>query len=204
MKEAQSNSVKHLEHLYSIVVGIGLSLAIYNLIDISSDNITFKFEFLPFFIAFLITLIPFYHGALRHLDITYIENGGKNVRTGALFIDFLALFIESCLLLALAVLLPKPIFFAWGLVALLAFDTLWAFIAHLGFTQDIKPKAELRWAIINLVTVIILSIYLTICNFVPTITYVSNPKLSAGIIGFSLLRTVVDYIFCWRIYYPSL
>lgn len=203
MNKSQTNSVRNLGNLYSIVAALGLSLAIYNLIDTASETIPFKFDLLPFFFAFLVTLIPFYHGALRHLDITYVEQGGKHVRKYALLIDFSALFIESCLLLALAVLLPKPIFFAWGLVALLIFDAIWVITAHFGFSQDVKPKAELRWALINITTAIVLIIYLTIFNFVPNATYVTNLKLSIGIPSISLLRTVIDYIWCWDIYYPS-
>jgi hypothetical protein len=120
-----------LENLYSVVVGLGLSLSIFNLIDTTRTPIPIKLELLPFFLAFIVTLIPFYHGALRHLDITYVEQGGKQVRNGALFADFAILFIEGCLLLALAVLLSTPQFFAWGLAALLAIDTIWGFAAHL-------------------------------------------------------------------------
>lgn len=203
MNEPRANSVRNLENLYSIVAALGLSLAIYNLIDTASETIPFKFDLLPFFLAFLITLIPFYHGALRHLDVTYVEQGGKQVRKYALLIDFFALFFESCLLLALAVLLTKPVFFAWGLVMLLAFDTIWSISAHFGFSQDVKPKAELRWALINFIAVIVLSIYLIIFNFVPNATYAADLKLSIGIPSISLLRTVIDYIFCWNFYYPS-
>lgn len=203
MKESWANSVRNLENLYSIVVALAITLAIYNMIDTTRETVPFKPELLPFFFAFLVTLIPFYHGALRHLDITYVEQGGKQVRKGALLIDFLALFIESCILLALAVLLPKPPFFAWGLVTLLTFDTIWAFIAHLGFSQDVKPKVELRWALINLITAIILSIYLVICNFVSSATDTIDLRLSVGILGFSFLRTIIDYAWCWNTYYPS-
>lgn len=146
----------------------------------------------------MVTLIPFYHGALRHLDITYVEEGGEHVRKGALL-------IESCLFVVVAALLPRPLFFVWGLVALLAFDTIWGVTAHLGFSKEGKPKPELTWALINFVSAIVISIYLIVLGFVPSveIEYVSNLKLSAGILGFSLLRTVADYVLCWDTYYPS-
>jgi len=203
MNESKTNSVRNLENLYTTVVALALSLAIYNLIDTTRATIPFKLELLPFFAAFLVTIIPFYHGALRHLDITYIEKGGKQLRKGALLIDFSALFIESCVFIVLAVLLLTPLFFAWGLVILLVFDIIWVFIARLGFSQDVQPKAELRWALINLIVVVTLSIYLIIFNFVPRAIYVSDLKLSAGILGFSLLRTIIDYACCWNVYYPS-
>ena len=73
MEKPQDNSVKNLEHLYTTVVAVALSLAIYQLIDTTGGKIQFRLELVWCFLTFLVTLIPFYHGALRHLDITYIE-----------------------------------------------------------------------------------------------------------------------------------
>jgi len=205
MKEAQTNSVRNLEHLYTTVVAIALSLAIYNIIAATRET-PFKWELVLFFIALLVTLIPFYHGALRHLDITYVEEGGKPVRKPTLLFDFLALFTESCLLVAMAALLPRPHYFVWVLAVLLAFDAVWGFTAYLGFSKERKPKPELTWAQINFVSAILISIFLLIVlGFVPFIEigYFSNLKLSVWIFGLSLLRTVVDYKLCWDTYYPS-
>lgn len=205
MSVAQTNSVRNLEHLYTTVVALALSLAIYNLIDVTRGSLPFRLELVPFFFTFLITLIPFYHGALRHLDITYVEQGGRHVRKGALLVDFSALFIEGCLFVVLSALLTRPLFFVWGLVALLAFDTIWGVTAYLAFSKEGKPKAELTWALINFVSVVVISIYLIVLGFVPSneVEYVGSLKLSAGMFGFSLSRTVVDYILCWDTYYPS-
>lgn len=205
MNEARTNSVRNLEYLYTTVVAVALSLSIYNLIDTTRGSAPFKLELLPIFFALLVTLIPFYHGALRHLDITYIEEGGKHVRKGALLVDFSALFIESCLFVVLAAFVPRPIYFAWGLVVLLAFDTVWGVTAYLGFSREGRLKPERTWALINFVAVIVISIYLVVLDFMPSaeIAYVSDLKLSVGLLGFSLVRTVIDYIFCWNTYYPS-
>jgi lysylphosphatidylglycerol synthetase-like protein (DUF2156 family) len=162
-----------------------------------------KLELLPVFIAFLVTLIPFYHGALRHLDMTYVEQGGKQVRSGALLADFTILFIESCLLLALAILLPTPQFFAWGLAALLTIDTIWAFFAHLCFSQAVKPKAELRWGLINLITTGVLVMFFVMIGIFPPMVGGSEPKLGILILTVSVVRTVIDYAWCWDFYYPS-
>src|SRR4051794_37746654 len=104
---SQSRSVQNLENLYSVVIGAGLSFGIVTLVDPSKAPVPLRFELLPYFVSYLVTLIPFYHGALRHLDVVYIE-GKRPVRSGALLLDFLGLFLESCLFLALAVLLRAP------------------------------------------------------------------------------------------------
>lgn len=196
MKESQANSVRNLENLYSTVVVLGLSLAVSRLVDTTKETVPIKLELLPFFVAFLFTLIPFYHGALRHLDFTYVEQGGRQVRKYALLIDFFCLFVESGLLLGLAIVLVKPSFFAWGLVTLLAVDTVWGMIAHLGFSQDVTPKPELRWSLINLVTAVLLSV------IIPFSVNVGN-RLPICISAISILRTAIDYWWCWDFYYPS-
>ncbi len=203
MDTPQASSVKNLEHLYTTVVAVALSLSIYHLFDTSGGLVQFRVELLWCFAAFLITLIPFYHGALRHLDITYVENESKNLRKGALLFDFFMLFLESCAFIMLSVFLIQPMFFIWGMVALLVFDTIWAFLAYLGFSQDIHPKAEARWALINFVTSIGLTIYLISFNFLPTAEFSSNLKLAIGIPCILLLRTIVDYVWCWDVYYPQ-
>jgi hypothetical protein len=203
VKEAQKNSVRNLQNLYSIVVGLGLSLSIYNLVDTSREGVPFKLELLPFFFSFLLTLIPFYHGALRHLDATYVERGGRQVRSGALLADFALLFFESCILLGLAVLLPIPRFFAWGFVILLTLDTIWGFLVYLVFSQDAKPKPELRWALINFVTAVILSICFVIIDIFPPVAGAGELKLWVIIFSVSFIRTIVDYRLCWNFYFPK-
>ena len=204
MNESRANSVRHLEGLYTVVVGLGLSLAILNVVDAKLEGLPIRIDLLPYFVSFLVTIIPFYHGALRHLYITYVEKGGKQVRSGALLADFVMLFIESCLFLGLAMLITKPLFFAWGLTTLLALDTLWGFIAHIAFSQDVKPKAEVRWALINLLTTVVLVIYFCLIDMVPPGASVQGgPKLAIGLLVVSVLRTVIDYAVSWDFYYPS-
>lgn len=202
MNEAKANSVRNLENLYTVVVGLGLSLAIYNFIDTTQKPVPVKLESVPFFLAFLVTLIPFYHGALRHLDITYVERGGRQVRSGALLADFIILFIESCLFLGLAVLLSTPQFFAWGLVILLTVDAIWGFAAHIGFSQEVKPKAEVRWAFINFIATVVLVVYLVMSDVWPSKVGTTATKLGIFVVAVSFVRTVIDYSACWNFYYP--
>jgi hypothetical protein len=204
MNESRANSVRHLEGLYTVVVGLGLSLSILNVVDPKLEGLPIRIDLLPYFISFLVTIIPFYHGALRHLYITYVEKEGKQVRNGALLADFVMLFIESCFFLGLAVLITKPLFFAWGLATLLLFDSVWGFTAHIGFSQDVKPKAEVRWALINLLTTAGLVIYFCLIDMVPIGASVqAGAKLAIGLIVISVLRTVIDYAVSWNFYYPS-
>lgn len=200
MNKAQENSVRHLENLYTVVVGLGLSISIINLIDATKSPFPVKLKLIPFFLAYIVTLIPFYHGALRHLDFTYVEQDGRHIRSGALIADFGLLFIESCLILALAVLLPMPTYFTWGLIALLSFDAIWGFFAHVGFSPDVKPKAESRWALINIITAVALVLYIIVLEKMSS----SGRMLPwEGILAISIVRTIIDYYACWETYFPS-
>ena len=200
MESPQTSSVRNLETLYSVVIGLGLSLGITNLVDANRAPIPLRLGLLPYFASYLVTLIPFYHGALRHLDATYIEKGGKQARSGALLLDFLVLFIESCLFFALAVLLPSPQLYAWGLVSLLSVDIVWGFLAHVAFSN---AGSELKWAYINLITVVLLSVVLILLGAFPPSAGAADGNLAVVVLIVSLGRSAVDYGLNWHVYYPS-
>src|SRR5262245_24966570 len=97
MSEASKNSVSQLAELYTVVIGIALSISIYNTIDSSRVAIPLNLDYLPNLLTMLVLIIPFYHGAVRHLFATYVENGGSTrIKSGALLADFVLLFLEGC------------------------------------------------------------------------------------------------------------
>jgi len=81
-QQDRERPIRHLQGLYTVVVGVALTVAVSNLIDQDAD-VPIRVQVLPYFIAYLFTLVPFYHGALRHLDITYAEEGDYSPRSGA-------------------------------------------------------------------------------------------------------------------------
>jgi hypothetical protein len=111
--QTRQRTVGHLQQLYTVVAGVALTLAITKLLD-EKAAMPLRFDVIPYFLAYLVTLVPFYHGALRHLDITYFEDAQAKTKAGALMFDWTLLFLESCFLLGLALLLrsPKPFGFA--------------------------------------------------------------------------------------------
>ncbi|PKP58791.1 MAG: hypothetical protein CVT89_02255 [Candidatus Altiarchaeales archaeon HGW-Altiarchaeales-2] len=86
---------------------------------------------------------------------------------------------------------------------LLAIDTIWGFLAHIGFSQEEKPKTELRWAEINFFTVAVLFLYFSVIGVFPPTAGASEGNLAIGILVISVVRTVIDYWLCWEFYYPS-
>jgi hypothetical protein len=71
MTRPREGTVRNLQELYTVAVGIALALAVQELINGSVEE-PIEWSRVPAFIGFLATLIPFYHSAMRHLDEVYI------------------------------------------------------------------------------------------------------------------------------------
>ncbi|HNP36965.1 MAG TPA: hypothetical protein PKK10_14020 [Woeseiaceae bacterium] len=201
MSEARRNSVTQLAELYNVVIGIALSVAIYNLIDVSARPAPVNWGNLFGFAVLLVTIIPFYHGAVRHLYITYVEGGGSSrIKSGALLADFVLLFVEGCLFVALAILLVDPVVLVYGYISLLVLDSVWGFLAKLAFTGAAAQAAERKWAIINVVTVAVIFVLLAYVFEQGNGDFGFFAKMA--IFSIALLRTIADYSWCWSFYYP--
>jgi hypothetical protein len=194
-------SVFHLQQLYTVVVSLALTVAITNLVD-QAAAVPIRMAALPYFVSYLVTLVPFYHGALRHLDVTYLKDPAPQPRSGALMVDWSLLFIESCGLLTLALLISRPEAFSYTFIGLLAFDAIWAFAAYLEFSPDAREqRSEHKWAIINFVAVVVLIIAMVALHAV-------DPRRPVGTYRWVLVttvasaRTIWDYCWCWSYYYP--
>ena len=140
-KPPAQRSVEHLQNLYTVIVGLAMSIAMLQFFGDDSGMDFLKWPTTAYLVTFLFTLVPFYHGALRHLDLTYFESPGKAIKSGALLADWSLLFVEACLFLAMARLIDNYLLFVIVWCSLLGLDVIWAFSAHLAFTP--KPKFDL-------------------------------------------------------------
>ena len=199
MKEARKNSVMQLSELYNVVIGIALSLAIYNTIDGPNTSVSEVFRRLPNFCVVLFLIIPFYHGAVRHLFATYVEGGGSSrIKNGALMADFVLLFVEGCVFVGMATYVDNILVLAWSVFTLLILDSIWGFFAWLVFTGAQSQYAEKKWAMINIFTAALILITL---QFEPIyqLNSFNAALILATVVG---IRTVTDYILTWDFYFP--
>src|SRR6185437_11887329 len=113
------NSVRSLSNLYTVIIGVALSLAVVKLVEGGTGLKAATIPSILLFAAFVVTLLPFYHGALRHIDDAYIESEGANIKDGALVVDLILLFIHGIVFVVLALLIAIPDEFAWVLIVLL-------------------------------------------------------------------------------------
>jgi hypothetical protein len=129
LAEGQGRSIEHLQGLYTVVAAVSVALAGEDFAQtVRSDEWS---RSLPLIVAFLVTLVPFYHGTLLHLDKTYRATHPIPVSYGRLLFDFSFLFAEGCILILLAISITSPRAFAPAMSALLAVDVGWAFATSL-------------------------------------------------------------------------
>jgi|SRR5215831_20090420 len=186
----RERSVDSLEQIYAVVIALAIAQAIQSLLkDPGRGTLLEPSQFrdgLPAFVAFLVTLVPFWHGMNRHLDRCYVEKRTAIVQ-GALLLDFWTFCIEASLLFAAAWSLRSGIRSFIALGGLLLVDMLWGFISHQIHFRDEKSHV-LRWSATNLAAI-------AFAIFV--VAYPFQYKTSV-LMFVAMLRSIADYSLCWN------
>jgi hypothetical protein len=197
-KDKIQRSVDSLEMLYAVVIAFAVTRAIESvLFDPASNTVDLSrlIVHLPSSIAFLITIVPFYHGMHRHLSKTYIEETASSKKDGYLLLDFFVFFLEGCILLVFASSLDTGTQAFIVLSALFIVDLIWSIMAH-GIHYSEFKNSPWRWAAINFVTIVVL--FLIIFSNIFSDGQIKLWALSVT----AVCRTVADYFFCWKFYFP--
>lgn len=196
------NSLRSLINLYTVVIGVALTFAVTSVIDLRTGLDSIRAEPVFLFVAFLVTLFPFFHGALRHLEDAYIENDSSHIRTGAMLFDFSLLFLHALAFAILSQLITRAPDFAWFLIGVLVIDVAWGIFAYAGSSSKRELRAESRWAIINFFFVGVVLSYL-LANDVTPRDEGDHVKLAALLAVACTARSALDYIWCRRFYFPD-
>src|SRR5262249_24705809 len=196
----RENSVKQLCELYNVVVGLALATAILKVINESADYLPISRAHVWTFLVFIITVVPFYHGAVRHLYATYVEHGrSKRIKNGGLLIDYALLFAEGGVFVGLAYLIQSPGAFLGLFLLLMFLDSVWGVLAYTTLVGSQAQNAEKTWAFINVIFFVVLLVGYFSFN-VPAEGFIWQPRMSYMLLGTAFLRTVLDYWFSWKFY----
>jgi hypothetical protein len=196
------NSVKSLINLYTVVIGAALSLAVARTIDVAQGLTSIVGVPILLFVAFIFTLFPLFHGALRHLDDAFVENDSDHIKAGALIFDFALLFMHALALVVLSQLLKQPAQFAWLLIAVLGIDVVWGIFAHFASSSGGGLAAESKWTIINFCFIAVIASYLVSQDV--GLTHAPDPMKLAILLTIACVsRTTVDYLWCRHFYFPK-
>ena len=177
------------------MVALALSLVVERLLPASTTAV--RLREITLVLAILVTLIPFYHGALRHLDEQYGYGTGRSTHQFSVLVDFLLLFLESLVFLALAASITRPTWFAWLFVALLGVDVTWAYLTTTFLVARSERPAQHTWLVLNLACGSIVALVIAILFTVGGQAAASVPYL---ILMAATARTALDYGLSWRFY----
>lgn len=191
-------TARHLQSLYVVGAGLGAAIALGNMITNADTNPSLEWVSVPVVAAYLVTLIPFFHGAMLYMDKEF--RGSPPV----VMIDFVALFSQTVLFFVMAEFVREPTSYAWSWIALLGVDVLWVGWLMTPFVTRRKDQAAdrtfrlyLPWALINGVCIAVL---------IPVIAAIDWPlgpdlRVAAILAGIAVVRTIADYWFGRRVYF---
>jgi hypothetical protein len=188
-------SVESLQRLYSSAAALAVATAVSRIVIVqaTSSEVTINTVSLLWAAPFFATLLPFYHGALRHLDDTYIATTDLPDPPVLLF-DFLLLFLEAALLIWLAFSLSDPAAFERAYVLVLFADVAWAVLI---LVADRTAFARIHyWLYINVGTILVIGV----------VHYTSalDRAKPVYLVYLAILRTVLDYRLNWNMFFPKL
>ncbi len=190
----KERSVDSLQQIYAVVIALAIAVAIQSLLKDPAGMLLARSQILvglPAFVAFLVTLVPFWHGMNRHLDRCYLEKKTAVVQ-GALLFDFVTFFLEASLLFAAGWSLRSGIYSFAALGGMLLTDSLWGFISHQIHFPGQKSHVR-RWSAINLVAIVVAILI---------VDYPFQHKILVLMVV-AVMRSIVDYGLCWDFYFPS-
>lgn len=187
-------SVNSIQGIYAVIIALAVTQAFDSFLADACGHASTFYAQPPAkwagIAAFLVTLVPFWHGMNRHLDRCYLEKVGQ-VRQGALLFDFWIFFVEAGWLFAAARSLGHGFWTFYDLGILLCIDSVWGAASHqIHFAGN--PSHALKWSLINLTA---------ICLAAVAIRYGGSDQI-AWLLIVACGRTAVDYKCGWDFYFP--
>lgn len=206
-REANAGVARRLGELYAVAAGLALASALERAVTVSDRGGWMASGDGALLFAFLVTLIPMYHGTMRHIDHEWTAD--KPAAPGLMLSDFVGLFLQAATLFVLGRQIPSVDGFTAWYAVLLGIDVLWAVVfvfgSYLGdrdspslaateLKKNLDPIGEGAgaWLWLNLTTLAVLGgLWLALDG-------VSVYALA----GVALVRTVLDYWISWQFYFP--
>lgn len=199
-------TVETLQRFYSVIIAIALTSGLAKFITSleSSASIPASVSLVALAVAFLSTVVPFYHGMERHLYITHtlkpdVGEGGKPI---PLLVDILAFIFEGGILFAMGGKLDQPIVFLQLWTALLIVDIIWTLIVW-----RVERGTSPIWAWNNFIWLCIAWTIWLGSPWVLMKTGISLPDQIPVMVWLIALveigRSVTDYRANWAFYFPD-
>lgn len=206
MTKVIEESIKTLQQFYATIVAVALASGVSKLVDSieKAKDTQQVLIIVSISVAFISTIVPFYHGMNRHLYETHIRksNTGAGGHPIPLLVDIFGFIFESGLLFAMGRSLDNPQLFLILWMALLILDIIWSLIVW----KTQKSKKPL-WAWNNFIW---LSAALVVWVGIPRLLgsaqgfrdfYGASGKVYL-IAAIEVCRSYFDYKQNWSYYFP--
>ena len=113
MERTSGDPLRFFNDLYTVVVGVALTLSVEQLVDLDRPGIPILWEHVPLFVAWLAVAFPFAHVFIRYLDLEGMA--GRGLAMGNIFVGA----THYLWIIALALVTTRPVVFGYGLVVFL-------------------------------------------------------------------------------------
>lgn len=157
----KANPLRFCEQLYAVVVGLGLALAAEQVVDLSRSGVPVIWERVPLFVAFLSVAFPYAHGAVRYIDLAYVEKQLGTISHRRAIADVLLDGVRMWWIIAISFFVSRPVVFAYMLIFLLLSGTGRVLLARLtrsASRSELERNLDRVNAIMLLATVVIVSV----------------------------------------------
>lgn len=198
--EARKRAVDHLERLFTLLVGLAIALAFGRASTHDEVANMRDWQELSRLAVFLVTVIPFAHGALRYLDAAYVT-GESPARDTGFLCDGMLLLTEAAILTSMAAVLPNEGEFWFFYALLLTIDIIWVwttvFHKEGKCSQADPPTADYKWwSLINGIAVLL--VLLTAYT-----VFIKDESRWIVLAALGVLRTVGDIAVTKGFYFPG-
>lgn len=187
---SRANPGRHLQDFYAVVLGLGLVLAVEQIID-AGEGAPVEWSGVPLFMSFATLAFSYYHGSVRYLDVMYGPDSPP-LRRGRIASDLIAGDVDLTLLIALAALSSRPFYFTGLLVGLTGFE-----IGRVGVMAWLLPGDQITTLERDFtrITAVALLPLIAILLVGLRITDAETQRLVTGVTVFLLMiaRTLMSY-----------
>lgn len=193
MTPDQAGPVKYLQDLYVVVLGVAVVLAAEQIIAPEKEGVPVEWGVLPLFLAFGLVAFPTYHGIGAYLDQTYGARSAE-VRPIRVLSDFLVGFIQFFLLIALALLISRPAYFAGTMMLLVISDAIRTIALQRFARREDASSLERNAALINGSAGLAIAAILTIAWLADLEESNSETLINVAIPVIALARVTMSYV----------
>jgi hypothetical protein len=178
------------ERLHAVIIGFALTSAVKAFADPWPKHAGLELLTsmkLHLLIAFVATLVPFFHGAQRHLEAVHLSSEVKP-RPAIVFFDYMMMFLEGVFFSLLGMAVGNDRSFLHILTWLISIDLFWAGCSYVALKRN---PVIVPWIILDLVSLALIALLWR---------SISADWWSVALAYGAVIRTIIDYGWNWDFY----